>query len=584
MSNLALGSTFYLTFETVDLAGELMAPSEAFTADDIAIYRDGISKKQDTNGITVVSPRDGVDGKHLIAIETNEADAFWQSGAQYDVDLATDKTVDGTLLNGRSVPGGKFAVEFEHSRETVDLNPDQSGVTIGGLDDRTGFELSADGNTAITSEIPPALELAAIGVAVRDALPNLDAPVSSRLAGDDFVAAPTVQDIAGGLTIPTTDAIGQAVRTAMPEIDRLDVDVSSRLSAEVYVVPPSVAQIEAGLLNEGDGQQLIDGILQMINASLDLPSLQLAAIGDAVRNAIPELANLDASVSSRFASAGYVAAPTVAQMNAGLDIPRLSDISQAVRTALPEIDNLDVALSTRLAVEDYVAPTLKATDIVDPVSNDLGAVVELIQGLSQSIQVLADSGTPVNELVGQVWSHETPVDILDNTDDLLESGTPAGDLVQLIRTDLSPELERIDQPISAVQATVDADAIANQVVSNIPVSFVVSQTAKQVAPSTLASFVKATKKHLVYPLDANDEAIDTSDLSLEVVVESRKGVDLAVIVDADITKTDTFFSFTVPGSAHEKEGEFYWACRKTDSGEVISHGPYVVEYAAAKGG
>lgn len=66
--------------------------------------------------------------------------------------------------------------------------------------------------------------------------------------------------------------------------------------------------IEAALLNEGDGQQLIDAILQVINANLDLPALELTAIGQAVRSELAtELARLDTTVSSRLSSAVYTA-------------------------------------------------------------------------------------------------------------------------------------------------------------------------------------------------------------------------------------------------------------------------------------
>ena len=62
---------------------------------------------------------------------------------------------------------------------------------------------------------------------------------------------------------------------------------------------PTTAQIEAALLNEGDGQQLIDAILQRINADLDVPALELSAIASAIRTELAvELARIDANVSS----------------------------------------------------------------------------------------------------------------------------------------------------------------------------------------------------------------------------------------------------------------------------------------------
>lgn len=66
--------------------------------------------------------------------------------------------------------------------------------------------------------------------------------------------------------------------------------------------------IEAALLNDGDGQQLIDAILQVINTNLDLPALELTAIGQAVRAELStELGRIDATISTRLAAAGYTA-------------------------------------------------------------------------------------------------------------------------------------------------------------------------------------------------------------------------------------------------------------------------------------
>lgn len=63
---------------------------------------------------------------------------------------------------------------------------------------------------------------------------------------------------------------------------------------------PAIAAIEAALINEGDGQQLIDAIVQVINADLDVPALELAAIAEAVRNNLAtELARIDLPISSR---------------------------------------------------------------------------------------------------------------------------------------------------------------------------------------------------------------------------------------------------------------------------------------------
>ena len=58
--------------------------------------------------------------------------------------------------------------------------------------------------------------------------------------------------------------------------------------------------VEAAIINEGDGQQVVDAIVQAINSDLDINGLELAAIAGAVRTELAvELARLDVDVSSR---------------------------------------------------------------------------------------------------------------------------------------------------------------------------------------------------------------------------------------------------------------------------------------------
>lgn len=56
--------------------------------------------------------------------------------------------------------------------------------------------------------------------------------------------------------------------------------------------------VEAALLNEGDGQLLLDAIVQKINSDLDVNAIELAAIATAVRSELAtELARIDVPVS-----------------------------------------------------------------------------------------------------------------------------------------------------------------------------------------------------------------------------------------------------------------------------------------------
>lgn len=123
------------------------------------------------------------------------------------------------------------------------------------------------------------------------------------------------------------------------EGDKFTVEESATISATAYpnswefvvcavergtdgantTTPPTTAQIEAALLNEGDGQALIDAIIQAIDDADIEADLFPALIGSWILDRVVAgnhdtagtvgklLQNLDALISSRLASAGYTA-------------------------------------------------------------------------------------------------------------------------------------------------------------------------------------------------------------------------------------------------------------------------------------
>jgi hypothetical protein len=244
-------------------------------------------------------------------------------------------------------------------------------------------------------------------------LANLDASVSSRLATSGYTSptsAPTVADIRTELAV---------------ELGRLDASVSSRLAGSSYTAPttpPTAAEIttavwaaadktgysltsaertaiaaavEGSLLNEADGQAVLNAIVGAIgNTNLSEVSLVAAVRADLERNggkldSIPttsapsastvagavrtelgtELARIDAAVSTRLASASYTAptTPPTAAQNAsavrtelstelaridapisGATAPSAATVASAVRTELStELGRVDAAVSTR---------------------------------------------------------------------------------------------------------------------------------------------------------------------------------------------------------------------------------------------
>jgi hypothetical protein len=94
--------TIRLDFTTNDSRGGAVAPSDAFEAADLKIYKDGnAAQKTTTNGIIMTSPFDSIIGLHHVDIDTsnNTGDiGFWATGSDYKVVLTPDETVDGQTV------------------------------------------------------------------------------------------------------------------------------------------------------------------------------------------------------------------------------------------------------------------------------------------------------------------------------------------------------------------------------------------------------------------------------------------------------------------------------------------------------
>jgi hypothetical protein len=94
--------TLYLFFTTSDGSGGAVAPSTAFEAADVDIYKnDSVTQKTSTNGLTMTSPFDSTTGLHLLTIDTSNDTGdtgFWETGNTYTVVLTPDETVDSQTV------------------------------------------------------------------------------------------------------------------------------------------------------------------------------------------------------------------------------------------------------------------------------------------------------------------------------------------------------------------------------------------------------------------------------------------------------------------------------------------------------
>lgn len=121
IGDFAADATVNIFFTTNDGSGGAVAPSSAFEAADVKVYK-GVSATQRSSevGYTMVSPFDSITGLHTLALDTSDnTDAgFWAAGNDYTVVLSPDETVDGQTVV-RVL--GQFSIEnrFDHDLATV---------------------------------------------------------------------------------------------------------------------------------------------------------------------------------------------------------------------------------------------------------------------------------------------------------------------------------------------------------------------------------------------------------------------------------------------------------------------------------
>ena len=126
-------STIYIYFTTHAQTGAAVAPSSAFEAADVRLYKNGSATERTSQaGWTMTSPFDTVTGLHLLAIDLSDnTDAgFYAAGSRYTAVLVPDETVD-TLSVVRVLADftiGPVAADVEQWLGTAAATPTVAGV------------------------------------------------------------------------------------------------------------------------------------------------------------------------------------------------------------------------------------------------------------------------------------------------------------------------------------------------------------------------------------------------------------------------------------------------------------------------
>jgi hypothetical protein len=277
-------------------------------------------------------------------------------------------------------------------------------------------------------------------------LSNLDATISSRLADADYTA-PANSDISAIKS--KTDSLPASPAAVS------DIPTTAQISAAV----------EGSLLNEGDGQAVLNAIVGAIgNTNLSEVSLVAAVRADLERSG-GKLINLDAAISSRLAAADYSAptsAPTAASVATAVwgaatkeitggtvttltnspDVPTEAEIASQVRTELSvELGRIDAAVSSRLAPSGTLATVTTLTNA--PTVPSAAAIAD---------EVRVELATELARLDAPVSGATAP---------------SAATVATAVRSELATELARVDQAVSTRLAGSAYTAPANSDVAAI---------------------------------------------------------------------------------------------------------------------
>lgn len=261
----------------------------------IKIFKNGsATERASANGVTDNEDFDSATGAHLLTIDTSDnSDAgFYAAGSVYTVAI-TGATVDTKTVNA-------FIGQFRLGPAPV------NAIQVGGTA-QTGGDLPALVQALPTPIPTPDVSALALEASVQ-ALPTpIPTPDISALALEASVQAlPT--------PIPTPDISGLAT------------------SAEVAAIPTPIPTPDiSGLATPED----IPAAADVAAAVWDALTSGLSAAGS-IGKQIAD--NLDAAVSTRLATTGYTAPPTVAEILAGM-VDGTVDVKGALKRLLAAVFN-----------------------------------------------------------------------------------------------------------------------------------------------------------------------------------------------------------------------------------------------------
>jgi len=277
MGDYADNSTVRIFFTTSNGSGGAVAPSTAFEAADIVIYKNNsATQKATSNGITMTSPFDSVTGLHLVEIDCSNdtGDAgFWATGNDYSVVLSPDETVDSQTVVAAIA---QFSIE---NRVVSAVSGNVAGIagTITTLDGLNNFDPASDTVANVTT----------VG-SVTGAVGSVTAPVTT-----DSASRTASQADVSALATSAALATAQTDLDTLTGTDGVTLATSQPNYAPNTTTPPTAAAVADAVWDEARSAHTTAG---SFGEGVKVESLNTQAKADV--NAEADTAISDASLAT----------------------------------------------------------------------------------------------------------------------------------------------------------------------------------------------------------------------------------------------------------------------------------------------
>lgn len=440
LGHIAVGGLVRIEWNTTDLSGD---PATR-TPGTIRIYKDdGTTPRASAVGVTDTADFGSKVGKNRVSIDlsSNADPGFYAEGSEYFVED------DGAIVEG--ITYTLTLARFKIGVAPADVT-EVAGTPVSGVADfkATGFSThsAADAATATRAEL--AVELARLDADVSSrstfaggAVASVTGNVGGNVVGSVGSVTGAVGSVTAAVTVGTNnDKTGYSLAGTLASLDSLWAKIlgAFRLSLRKDA---AIATDEATVLAEINANVASGAGAYANTTDAQEAGADAALTAAGVRTELAtELGRIDATVSSRLASASYTAPPSAAAN------------ATAVRTELAtELGRLDAAVTTRLAAADYAAaPTAaaNATAVRTELATELARVDAAVS--TRSSHSAAGAATAVRtELATELSRVDAAVSSRLASASYAAAPTAAANATA-VRTELATELARIDVAVSSV--------------------------------------------------------------------------------------------------------------------------------------